>query len=88
LLAATPSNQVYGELRALVPHTIKTRAIEASPHRGGYAVEWHWPGHACAVSDSGDTEVLPDGDARFRKLVDWLVGACQSAGTLGCLSAR
>jgi hypothetical protein len=84
LFAAGPINQLYRELRKLAPHTIETRAIDASPHRGGYAIEWHWPGHACAVRDSGDTEVVPEDDARFRAMVDWLVGACMSAGNTHC----
>ncbi len=84
LFGPVPSNQIYGELRSLTPHMIKTRTIDASPHRGGYTIEWHWPGHACTVSDSGDVEVVSEDEARFRSMLDWLVGACTSAGNTRC----
>jgi hypothetical protein len=84
LLAADPLDGLYRELRLLAPHTIKTRQISASPHRGGYTIEWHWPGHSCVVADSGDTEVVPEDEARFRSILDWLVGACEADGHTRC----
>lgn len=78
LFAAGPLDGLYRELRLLAPHTIKTRPINASPHRGGYTIEWHWPGHSCAVADSGNTEVAPEDEARFQSMLGWLIGGVRN----------
>lgn len=86
--AAAPLDELYAELRALEPHTIATREITdemATIHRGGYVVAWHWPGHACELSDAHDSDVVPADADRFADLVAWLRGACVTAGHDGCL---
>lgn len=89
--AAAPLDELYGHLRDLEPHTIATRRITdelATIHRGGYVVSWHWPGHACELSDAFDSEVLPESAERFEELVAWMKGACVTAGHESCAGAR
>lgn len=70
-------DEFYQNIRALSPHDIRTVPADrlAAIHRGGVSVFWHWPGHACEISDEGASEVVPADERRFRELVSWMQGA-------------
>jgi hypothetical protein len=61
-------DRLYEELRALSPHTIRSRQMTeyVSPHRGGWAIHLRWANVECEVSDILDSEV----DARDRPRFD------------------
>lgn len=84
-------DELYGHLRAIEPHTIRTRRIAdemSTIHRGGYGVAWHWPGHACEIFDAGDSEIVKEDVARFEELTAWLKGACVTYGHAECGGVR
>lgn len=84
-------DELYAQIHALRPGSIRTRRIAdemSTIHRGGFTVFWHWPGHACELSDAGDSEVVPGDIERFDALVDWMKGACTSAGQDDCPGVR
>ncbi|MGE0325570.1 MAG: hypothetical protein AB7K71_11535 [Polyangiaceae bacterium] len=72
-------DEFYEHLRALRPDDIREEKADeyAAIHRGGVTVYWHWPGHACAVSDEGSSQVHAADEPRFRELVGWVRGAAE-----------
>ncbi len=61
-------DRLYEELRALSPHTIRSRQMTeyVSPHRGGWGIHLRWGNVECDVSDILNSEV----DARDRDRFD------------------
>lgn len=60
-------DELYAELRALSPHTIRSRRLTdyVSPHRGGWSIHWRWAQVECEVSDILDMEVESQDRSRF-----------------------
>lgn len=86
-LGASRLDALYARMRALEPHTIRTRRLEddlATIHRGGFHIAWHWPGHMCEISDARDSEVLEADEGRFAEIVGWLKEACVTHGHAEC----
>lgn len=68
VIDATAFDQLYQELRALSPHTIRSRQLTeyVSPHRGGWGIHLRWGNIECGVSDIRTSEV----DTRDRDRFD------------------
>lgn len=71
-IGADAFDRLYAELRALSPHTIRSRKIPGyvSPHRGGWGIHYRWGRVECSVSDIYDTEVDKQDVPRFDAVQD------------------
>jgi hypothetical protein len=57
--------------------TVQARAMALTPHHGGQAVRFSWPGGTCELDLARYTEHSPDHEARIRAYIDaiWAIGS-------------